>query len=357
MSDTRLLMARIAALRQKLEQAPAVAPRTVPADEAAQRLHVLERQVTLGQRHAELLDDSLRPLTENPRAQPQLPSRLTARARRLVARGGDLLAELKSLAGVFPTDQALELDDPLARRYREALRMTDTALRTVQVFPDSPSLQLRLAEGLEGMLELIAERIGVLQHLVERRRRQEEQIATLADLFLRLAANQPVELQPFTTLAEQLRAEMDESTPIRFLATTPALPSGPDDQAWLARHAACHGLTTAQVVARLVRRDPEYRGRVVEPILAALLHDVGMATLPADVVGKTGPLDDQQRRLMERHTQRGGELAARLAPGSAWLAEAAAGHHEHLDGTGYPAGLREGQIAPLVRLVAVASAA
>ena len=44
---------------------------------------------------------------------------------------------------------------------------------------------------------------------------------------------------------------------------------------------------------------------------------------------------------------------ARLLPGGTWLAEAASGHHERLDGTGYPDGLRDTRIAPLTRLLAV----
>jgi hypothetical protein len=42
-----------------------------------------------------------------------------------------------------------------------------------------------------------------------------------------------------------------------------------------------------------------------------------------------------------------------LLPDGAWLAEATLAHHERLDGTGYPSGWRELQLAPLTRLVAV----
>jgi HD-GYP domain-containing protein (c-di-GMP phosphodiesterase class II) len=108
-------------------------------------------------------------------------------------------------------------------------------------------------------------------------------------------------------------------------------------------------------MARLTRRDPDYRGRLQEPILAGLLHDIGMIAMPPEVVGQAGPLDDEQERLLERHTQRGGELALQLMPAAGWLAQVAAGHHEHLDGTGYHAGLVEEQLTPLIRLTAVAS--
>jgi len=71
------------------------------------------------------------------------------------------------------------------------------------------------------------------------------------------------------------------------------------------------------------------------------------------MLAQPGPLDDAQRRALEAHTCAGADILTRLLPGGAWLAEAAGGHHERLDGTGYPAGLRDQQIAPLTRLVAV----
>src|SRR5207245_4990108 len=84
-----------------------------------------------------------------------------------------------------------------------------------------------------------------------------------------------------------------------------------------------------------------------------LLHDVGMFSVDPAILVQAGPLDDQQRRAVEAHTRVGAEILTRILPGGACLAEAAAGHHERLDGTGYPAGLRDRQIAQLTRLVAV----
>jgi HD-GYP domain-containing protein (c-di-GMP phosphodiesterase class II) len=78
-----------------------------------------------------------------------------------------------------------------------------------------------------------------------------------------------------------------------------------------------------------------------------------MVKVPAAVLAGAGPLDDEQRRLVEAHTRTGAELAARLLPTGAWLAEATLSHHERLDGTGYPDGLRELQLPALPRMLAV----
>jgi HD-GYP domain-containing protein (c-di-GMP phosphodiesterase class II) len=132
--------------------------------------------------------------------------------------------------------------------------------------------------------------------------------------------------------------------PVRFLHASPHHPF---------RFIACHSLTVAQVIARVLLHDPEWKGRLQEPILAALLHDIGMVRIPAEILSHPGPLNDDQRRRMENHTREGSGVLVPLAPGAPWLIEAAVGHHERSDGTGYPAGLVEMQLSPLVRLVTV----
>src|SRR5205807_890788 len=118
-----------------------------------------------------------------------------------------------------------------------------------------------------------------------------------------------------------------------------------------ARYVACYSLTVAQVAARLVRHDSDLRHQPLSPVLAALLHDVGMLAVPSAILAHQGPLDEDQWRAVEQHAQRGADLAAKLLPSGPWLAEAILAHHERLDGTGYPAGCRELQIGPLARLL------
>ncbi len=125
------------------------------------------------------------------------------------------------------------------------------------------------------------------------------------------------------------------------------------DPARPAHFAACHGINTARVIARVVRDDPDWEGKLVEPVLAALLHDAGMARIPVEILQKTDPLTPEERRVVEGHCRAGEEMARQLRPDAAWLAQAVREHHERLDGTGYPDGLNGGQTAPLSRLLAV----
>src|SRR5262249_40184757 len=119
---------------------------------------------------------------------------------------------------------------------------------------------------------------------------------------------------------------------------------------------AAHGLNCAKVMARLVRNDPQWRHRAAEMMLAALLHDVGMLRVDPAVLARAEPLNADQRSAVEAHTRVGSELVAARLPTMAGLAEAAASHHERLDGSGYPAGLKGEQVSPAIRLLAVVDA-
>ncbi|MBL8792352.1 MAG: HD domain-containing protein [Planctomycetia bacterium] len=369
MSDTRLLLSRIAALKQRIEQnhPRAALPAAVGAE--AERVSSLEGQTATSRRHGALLDGSFRLLEEAyaPTATepPALPRQLTARARRLLMHGQGLLKQLRGLAEHFASElrepshelgvwSGIDPNDPLALRYHSVVAMLDTALRTVQAYPDSPSAQLRLCDGLDAVLSVVAERSAAVQAAVLYRRREAMRVETLAGWLQQLVSGEAVELSQLVNLAESLLADVDLGFSLRFCQVEPTVdPNAPHASAWLARTVACHSLIVAQVVARLVRHDPDLRAQPLEPVLAALVHDVGMLRIPVALLTTAGPLDDEQRRLVESHTRIGADLVKEHLPNAAWLSEACVNHHERMDGTGYPAGLREVQISPLARLLAV----
>jgi putative two-component system response regulator len=88
---------------------------------------------------------------------------------------------------------------------------------------------------------------------------------------------------------------------------------------------------------------------------AAPLHDVGKIAVPDSIMFKKGPLDAQERREMERHTEFGYEILRDSKSELIQLAaEIALTHHERWDGTGYPRGLAQQQIPLSGRIAAVA---
>ncbi len=70
---------------------------------------------------------------------------------------------------------------------------------------------------------------------------------------------------------------------------------------------------------------------------AAMLHDVGKASIPGDVLVKPEALTDQQFDVMKTHTVAGARLFEPPDTGlDAAIAEVALNHHQKWDGTGYP---------------------
>jgi HD-GYP domain-containing protein (c-di-GMP phosphodiesterase class II) len=353
MSDTQALLTKITALRQRLEQAQGLAREATSAaaalssDDLAQ-LDALQRRAAAAAEHDALVDSTLRPLDAAAAAvEAALPVRLTARARHVLERGRELLTRLRGMGDLLEpgaSSTPIDGEPPLARLYRQTVAMTDTTLRMVQALPAAPSAQLRMCEGLEAILESVAQRLAVLAGALARGRQEEARITRVAGLLAAVAAGQPIDLSALGALAAELVNEAQDSAPLRILHAPAEEP---------ARFVACHSLTVAQIVARVVRYDPELRGGAPEAVLAALVHDAGMLRVPVEVLARAGPLADEQRRAVEAHTRIGPDLLRRLWPGATWLTEAAAGHHERMDGTGYPSGLRDVQLSPLTRLVAI----
>ncbi len=91
-----------------------------------------------------------------------------------------------------------------------------------------------------------------------------------------------------------------------------------------------------------------------EIYLAAMLHDVGKIGIPDSILLKPGPLDHQEREIIERHAQLGNRmLADGHSPVLILGAQIVLSHHERSDGAGYPYGLAEDEVPIAGRIVAI----
>jgi PAS domain S-box-containing protein len=87
--------------------------------------------------------------------------------------------------------------------------------------------------------------------------------------------------------------------------------------------------------------------------LAAMVHDIGKITLPAEILSKPTKLSEAEFKLIQGHSRAGWEtLEPAGLPES--ITEAVLQHHERLDGSGYPDGLSGDEIGEFARIVAVA---
>jgi putative nucleotidyltransferase with HDIG domain len=89
--------------------------------------------------------------------------------------------------------------------------------------------------------------------------------------------------------------------------------------------------------------------------LGALVHDVGKLSLPAELLLKTGPLDEEEWALIRSHPEAGARIVGGL-PSSHTLLTIVRHHHERVDGGGYPSGLRGNEIPAAARIVGACDA-
>jgi HD-GYP domain-containing protein (c-di-GMP phosphodiesterase class II) len=87
--------------------------------------------------------------------------------------------------------------------------------------------------------------------------------------------------------------------------------------------------------------------------IAALLHDLGKAFIPAQILLKQDFLTEEEFAIMRKHAEYGSAVIGRV-PGFADVCEIIESHHERFDGGGYPRGTVGGDIPLGGRILAVA---
>ncbi|HEX4325407.1 MAG TPA: HD-GYP domain-containing protein [Burkholderiales bacterium] len=87
--------------------------------------------------------------------------------------------------------------------------------------------------------------------------------------------------------------------------------------------------------------------------VAGLMHDLGKALMPMDVLNKPGKLTDNEFRVIQGHPQKGYELLLEGGAAGPMALDVCLHHHEKMDGSGYPHGLKGEAISLYARMGAV----
>ena len=114
-----------------------------------------------------------------------------------------------------------------------------------------------------------------------------------------------------------------------------------------------HSVNVGVLAMHLALRT-EHRDLVEEIGLGALLHDTGKMRIPSEVLNKPGRLDDDEWVIMRRHPNLGWEALQRAGETRETVLSCVLGHHEKLNGGGYPHSKRGLQVSPYARLTAIA---
>jgi HD-GYP domain-containing protein (c-di-GMP phosphodiesterase class II) len=108
----------------------------------------------------------------------------------------------------------------------------------------------------------------------------------------------------------------------------------------------------AEIMGRALSLSPD---ELADLVFAARVHDIGKIFVPERILNKTGPLTEDEFYLVKIHARIGGEILG-IIPNGERIEKAVEHHHESLDGSGYPAGLRGEQIPLWARILSLADA-
>ena len=117
-------------------------------------------------------------------------------------------------------------------------------------------------------------------------------------------------------------------------------------------HTHGHSKRVARYSERIARGMNLPQEQVDRIRAAAAVHDVGKIRTPRPILMKTGALSEREFEVMKEHPEAGAKMIAGV--GDTELTAIVRHHHERLDGSGYPAGLRGEEIPLGARVIAVA---
>lgn len=114
-----------------------------------------------------------------------------------------------------------------------------------------------------------------------------------------------------------------------------------------------HQRRVADLTGTLARQLQWSPAEVEAVTLAALIHDLGMVTVPTRVLGKSELLTDGEVAQIQRHVMNGVDMVKHIDfPGP--VTDLIAQHHERIDGSGYPNGLKGEDVLRGAQLIGMA---
>lgn len=115
-----------------------------------------------------------------------------------------------------------------------------------------------------------------------------------------------------------------------------------------------HSLNVA-IIAGLLGKWLKVRRKVMrEIVLAGLIHDIGKTQIPLEILSKPGTLTAAEMAAIQEHPSKGYKLVEDSERLPQSVKFGILQHHERLDGSGYPAGLKGDAITDYARIIAVA---
>lgn len=112
-----------------------------------------------------------------------------------------------------------------------------------------------------------------------------------------------------------------------------------------------HTITVEAISEQLARLCKLSEERISLIKICAILHDIGKIAIPVEILEKPGKLTEEEFEIMKNHSKIGYDILSELSMSE--IRDIATLHHEKLDGSGYPFGLKEEKITKEMRIVSI----
>lgn len=113
-----------------------------------------------------------------------------------------------------------------------------------------------------------------------------------------------------------------------------------------------HTITISHLAKLLGEKYKLSQEKIQNLIIAGLIHDIGKIKVPTEIVEKNGKLTFEEYAEMKKHVQYTEEIMRGIIPDE--IVNLASNHHERLDGSGYPKGIKADQLSLEDRIIQVA---
>lgn len=114
-----------------------------------------------------------------------------------------------------------------------------------------------------------------------------------------------------------------------------------------------HSVAVCALMVALARQLGFDERQTREAGMAGLLHDLGKALMPMEVLNKPGKLTEEEFRIIKSHPVEGHRMLVEGGAASAITLDVCLHHHEKVDGSGYPHGLKDAGIGLHAKMGAV----
>ena len=172
-----------------------------------------------------------------------------------------------------------------------------------------------------------------------------ETVLTVKNVLNNIVTGKRFEYNEIKSIAESMYKNLDGiDTVIQYLNEI----KGYDDYTYT--HCVNVGFYSMLIGKRLHLQD----SKLIDLVQAGLLHDIGKIKIDSELLNKKEKLTDEEFETIKRHSMLGYEILKDSPYVGTEIKNAVLMHHERMDGSGYPLGVRDKEIGEYAKIVAIA---